>query len=490
MAGECQENGVSLHMYGLSYLSERIAAREITARALVESCIERTRRVNPGLNALVAERFEHALREADALDAEMEAGGARGPLHGIPFVVSESLAVAGSPHSAGLVSRSAIVAEFDATVVARLRAAGAIVLGVSNVAEFGFWVETHSRVYGRANNPFDVRATTGGSNGGGAALVAAGCVPFAIGVDTIGSSRIPAALCGVFAYKASGCEVPITGLYPEPVGRARRFAAIAVTTRNATDLGLVLNHAQGPDGHDRGVVSEATSKRIHPRVDFMYKRVIVTDGLGVPGTHARSDVRKAVARAAEALHAEGGEIERWRPDAFERSAGIWLGMQHEAYGLHHTFREAIAEGQRVSLLLESTRMLFGRSRYTFPSLAMVLTERLTKGSYAAIQRNCAEGRRLRERLNLMLADSGVLVLPSWPRTAPRHKQTLKHPGAFLYTALPNILSLPSVVVPLGLARDGLPLSVQLVAAEGRDDVCLAAAAVIERRLGGYVPPPL
>jgi fatty acid amide hydrolase 2 len=469
-------------------LAAQTRSGAVSARAAVEMSIERIRGLNPSLNALVADRFENALAAADDLDALRASGAELGPLHGVPFVVPESVAVRGLPHSAGLLSRGGILADFDATVVDRLRDAGAIALGVSNVAEFAFWVETHSRLYGRANNPWNVERTTGGANGGDAALVAAGCVPFAVSFDTNGSTRIPAAHCGVFGYRSSGHETPLTGLYPLPVGKARRYAGAGIMARSAADLPVIAHVLRGRDGVDRGVVPGLPDLADPAGVRFDLRRLIVCADLGVPGLAPRPDVRRALGRAAEALQAEGAEIERWRPDALARTPGIWLALQHEAYGLHHTFAEALGEGRSISLALESVRMAAGRSRHTWPAVAMVALERATKGSYARIQRFCAEGRRLRDRLNAMLADGGVMLLPTYPRVAPAHRATGLRPLDFLYAGLVSVMGLPACSVPAGLSRDGLPIGVQVVAAQGHDEVVFAAAAALERRLGGWVEP--
>lgn len=469
-------------------LARRIARRELSAVDLVEASVGRIRSLNPGLNALVGDRFEAARAEAIAADRAVIEGQTCGPLHGVPCVVSEALAVRGCPHSAGMVRRRSIVAEFDSTVVARLRAAGAIVLGVTNTAEFGLWSETNNRVYGRTSNPWSRAHTAGGSNGGDAALVSAAAACFAVGVDTVGSSRIPAAFCGVFAYKCTGLEIPITGVYPVPVGRARRFAAVSVTARHAHDLDLVDRVMRGPDGLDRAVIADAEAPGDPGSVDFAFRRVVVTPHMGSRLARPGRETRRALQAAADALQSVGGELETWQPASLDRAGQIWLALQHEAQGLHHNFTTAIGEGQGVSLLLEALRVGVGRSPHTFAPLALVATERLTKGSFARIQLLSAEGRRLRDRLNRVLQDGGVLVLPAFSGPAERHGKMWRHVESVLYTALFNVMQMPAVVVPAGVSRTGLPLAVQVVAGEGQGEVALAAARVLEWKLGGWQEP--
>lgn len=486
------------HLDSAHDIASRIARRELRAVDAVERAIERIEQVNPALNALVADRYERARAEARALDEELAADGAaliteeevlaKYPLCGVPFVARESLAVEGLPQTAGLVARTGSVASEDATVIRRLRDAGAILLGVTNPAELGFWLESDNLVYGRTVNPHAPLRTAGGDGGGDAALVAAGCVPFAVGTDVTGGNRVPAAFCGVYGLKPSAGLAPTTGLFPTIAGRMRWYTSMGALAHDPADLGLLLPIVAGPDGEDPTV--EPYLLRNPADVDFTWRRVLVCADPGFPGLRPSAEVRRGVERAASLLAGYGAEIESWRPEQFPRAAEIWLAMVHEAFGLYHSFEQVLGEGQRVSLVWERLRAAVGLSRYTRATLAMVLWERATKNVYVRIQRQSAEGRRLRERLNLLLADGGVLVLPVWPTTAPRPGRTRRHTTAIGYTGIFNVLGLPALSVPLGTGRGGLPLAVQVVAAQGRDDVCIAAAQHLAQRSGGTPVPKL
>lgn len=271
-----------------------------------------------------------------------------------------------------------------------------------------------------------------------------------------------------------------------PFGRARRYACVGPIAAHASDLPLLVSVIAGDDGIDHSaspmpLLDEA-------QVDFTWKRVIVCEDPAMRGMSPTREVEKAVLRAASALDDAGGEVEHWRPEPFRRAADLWLALTHESYGLTSSFTDVVGEGDRFSALGELVRAGVGRSRHTAPTMMMSLIERATKGSYARIQRLCAEGRRLRARLQAMLADGGVLLLPAFPRVAPRHGSTLRRPLEFTYAALFNVLELPATVVPMGFARDGLPLSVQIIAAHGRDDVCFAAARIIAAAGGGRLAP--
>jgi len=170
----------------VSTLAKRIRHGELSAVEVVDAHIERIQRINPALNALVADCFDSArqeAREADALVAASASPEALPPLLGVPFTAKEFMKAAGMPHTAGSVHRVGVVADGDAPVITRMRDAGAILLGLTNVPEGGLWMETYNAVYGRTNNPWDLRRTCGGSSGGEGAIVAAGGSPIGVGAD-------------------------------------------------------------------------------------------------------------------------------------------------------------------------------------------------------------------------------------------------------------------------------------------------------------------
>jgi len=470
-----------------SALGRMIADGELSALEVLDAHIARLEAVNPTLNALVFERLDHARDEARRLDASGPEAGAR-LFHGVPFSVAESLAVEGCPHTAGSVARGGLVADRDATAVARMRKAGGIAVGVSNTSELGFWVEASNRVYGRTSNPYDARRTSGGACGGDAALVASGCVPVAVVSDAHGGARIPAAFCGVYAHKPTGGMVPITGQYPVSIGKAKRYTTIASMARRAEDLYPMLQTMYGADGVDRATLP--IELRDPARVDFTWKRVVISDELGGWLPRPQAAVRKALRRAARILAGFGAEVEEWQPAQFRSAGEIWLSMIHESFGLQHAFSDVVGEGRGVSVAMELARMALGRSRHTIPTLGFVGLERVTKGGYVRIQRFCAEGRRLRQRLNTVLGDGGLMLMPAYPTSAPKHRRTYREPMHMLYAAIHNVLEVPATTVPMSIGRDGLPVAIQVVAAHGRDDVCLAAAMALEAATGGWKPPTI
>jgi fatty acid amide hydrolase 2 len=191
-------------------LARRIRAGELTSHEAVQVHIDAVEGCNDNINAVVAKRYDAARAEAEQADARLQSQGPDElpPLHGVPCTIKEAFALQGMPNTSGLVARRDVVADHDATAVARLRAAGAIPLGVTNVSELCMWMESNNRVYGRTLNPYDHGRIAGGSSGGEGAIVGAGASPIGLGADVGGSIRLPAFFCGAFGHKPSGGHGP------------------------------------------------------------------------------------------------------------------------------------------------------------------------------------------------------------------------------------------------------------------------------------------
>jgi len=220
----------SLLFRSATELARMIRDREVSSRDVVEAHIRRIEEVNPSLNAVVATRFDDAreeARRADVLISRASAPGDVSPLCGVPCTVKEAFALEGMPNTGGLLSRKGKVARQDATTVSRLRSAGAIPLGVTNVSELGMWVESNNLVYGRTASAHGRRRTSGGSSGGEGAIVSAGGSPFGLASDIGGSIRVPAFFNGVFGHKPTGGLVPNSGQFPLADGRPPRGGPLA-----------------------------------------------------------------------------------------------------------------------------------------------------------------------------------------------------------------------------------------------------------------------
>ncbi len=465
-------------------LARRIRNREISSLDAVDAHVEQIRRVNPVLNAVVCDRFVHARAEARRADEILAAGALDEPplFFGVPCTVKESFALEGMPQTAGLVARRSYRATSDATVVERMRSAGAIPLGVTNISELCMWMESDNRVYGRTSNPYDPRRIVGGSSGGEAAIIAAGGSPFGVGSDVGGSIRMPAFFCGVFGHKPSGGLVPNTGQFPVARGSALRMLTTGPICRRAEDLMPLLRLMAGPDGHD----SECRPAEIGDpdRVDLAGLRVlsVPTNGRIEPS----ADLSEAQRRAADALAGLGALVKQARFEALGNSFMIWganLALREK-----RSYRELLGQGKPINRLEHLLRLLVGRTPHTLPSLGLAILEDVTRVAPGAVRRALVQGERLREEITAALGADGVMLYPSYPRPAPRHNQPLAQPFFWVYTAIFNALEFPVTQVPLGLNAGGLPLGVQVAARHGNDHLTIAVARALERELGGWVPP--
>ncbi|WP_437737930.1 amidase [Sorangium sp. So ce1335] len=470
-------------------LAALIRARAVTSAEVVETHIRHIERVNPTLNAVVADRFDAARAEARAADALLDRGEAAGapPFLGVPCSIKESFAVAGMPNSAGLVARAGVRAAEDAVTVARLRAAGFIPLGVTNVSELCMWMETNNRLYGRTNNPYDPARTAGGSSGGEAAVVGAGGAPIGLGSDIGGSIRMPAFFNGVFGHKPTGGLVPTSGQFPLPGERGLRFMTTGPIARRAEDLMPVLRILAGPDARDP---SCAPLRLGDPaEVDLAGLTVLSVEHDGIRPVSA--DLQAAQRKAAEALAAKGAKVREARIDLLARALDIWTAMLGAAGGPGGvTFRRMLGDGRPVSLTRELARWSIRRSPHTLPALGLTLLEDLGTRLPLRIARAVELGKALRAELVSRIGERGVMLYPTYPRPAPRHYAPLLPPFQWTYTAVLNVMEMPATQVPLGLNAEGLPLGVQVASIHGNDHVTIAVAQHLERSFGGWVPPTL
>jgi fatty acid amide hydrolase 2 len=463
-------------------LARLIRDREATSVAVVEAHITRTVEVNPRINALVADRFAGARDEAERADDDVRQKRALGPLHGVPCTIKESFALTGMPNTGGLFARVGHIASSDAPTVARLRAAGAIPLGVTNLSELCMWMESSNCVYGRTSSAFDATRTAGGSSGGEGAIVGAGGAPFGLAADVGGSIRMPAYFNGVFGHKPSSGLVPNTGQFPTSTGGALRFLSTGPIARRAEDLLPLLRILAGPDGVDPAC--EARTLGDPDEVDV--RDLVVLDVPDNGRLSVSRDVRRAQERCAALLARRGAKVRVERIDALRHSAEIWGAMLGSAEEV--TFRELMANGAPFSPGLELLRWTVGRSHHTLPALALALIEGVTKLRPADTARFVAMGRALRRELDGLLDERAVLLFPTYPTVAPKHGAALLFPVKWMYAAIFNVMELPVTAVPLGLDAHGVPLGVQVVGAHGCDHVTIAVAKAIERETGGWVPP--
>jgi fatty acid amide hydrolase 2 len=470
-------------------LAGAIRAGEVTARTVVEAHIDRLQASAETVNAVAADRFEAALGEADAADRLRAGPGdpeTLPPLLGVPFTVKESIAVAGMPNAAGVLARAEYRAGADAPTVARLRAAGAIPVAVTNTSELTLWIESDNRLYGRTANPYDRSRTAGGSSGGEGAAVGSGGVPFGLASDIAGSIRVPALFCGVFGHKPSAGLVPNTGMWPPTTGESGRMLAQGPLVRRAEDLMPVLRVIAGPDGEDP--LTEARDLGDPANVKLSGLTVtIVEDASRRPISRELRDARE---RAAGALLAAGATI---------RSVALrsWRGAVMPYLAMLQAGSESVAGGTTIALLREHGEpapswrsLLRGGATHTLPTRIALAGELLPAANGVGAREQLLDQARTIVAELLEAIGDGVLLHPAHPRVAPRHGTTVGRPWLLTPAAMFNLAGVPVTEVPLGLDRHGLPLGVQVAAAPKRDDISIAVALELERVFGGWRPPSL
>ena len=447
----------------------RLEARELSAVELATHYLARLEAENPRLNAVAAVRPDAVLAAAAKADEARAAGGS-GALLGLPVTIKDTIAVAGLPCASGSLARRAHIATEDATAVARLRAAGAVVLAKTAVPEYAWSYETESLVGGRTLSPFDPERTAGGSSGGEGALLGADASPIGIGTDGGGSIRVPSHYCGVVGIRPSTRLVPETGCWPSTRDTGMLdMSCIGPLGRTVDDVALVLGLIAGGDGIDPfvGAATIGDHRSVDPaalRVGF-YTR----DGVWPPTVETEA----AVSRAAHALADRGAHVEQVEPPPLEEAADLFFRMM-AADGGARARADLAPAGDR-----HTEQMLFVLDLVRGYALS-------AEGFFALLGRWSA----FRSRLQRFVGRYDIVISPVAPGPAPLHGCV---PGVDTPIAsyLPwanvqaySIGGLPVAVVPVGIER-GLPLGVQIAASSFRDHVALAAAAVIEESTGGY-----
>ncbi|MEL6344244.1 MAG: amidase [Myxococcota bacterium] len=468
-------------------LAAQIRRGQLSSSEVVDAHIARIQAVNPTINAVVAERFSAARAEAAAADQTLRQHGpdAVGPLHGVPCTIKENFRLIGMPNSSGVVARRGVIAGADAPAVARLRAAGAIPLGVTNTSEVCMWMESYNRLYGRTRNPYNPEHIVGGSSGGEGAIVGAGGTPFGLGSDIGGSIRMPAFFNGVFGHKGSSGLVPNTGQHPiADTAMASGFLSTGPLCRRAEDLYPILQILAGPDGQDPAMRDLPLDDP--EAVDLAGVTVLV---VREDGRHPVDPaMQQAQQRAAAALAARGARIEARRFDRLAQSAEIWMANMGEANDAD--FRSQLFEGRPAAKLRrEWPRWLLRRGSHTLPALLLATIERLMPWIPLDPKDMVLLGEALRAEVQAALGPRTLMLYPPYPVPAPRHREPLMRPFAWSYCGIVNMLRLPATQVPLGLDEErGLPLGVQVIGADGQDHLTIAAALALEEDLGGWVWP--
>jgi len=459
-------------------MTEKIRQKELSPVDLVEAHIGRIERVNPKLNAFVMVDDEGARRQAAEAEKALKRNRALGPLYGVPISIKSSIEVVGMPYEAGTRLREGIVGQQDAPLVQRLRAAGAIILGVTNTPELLMAWETDNLLYGRTNNPWDLSHTAGGSSGGEAAAIAACLSAGGVGSDGGGSIRVPAHFCGICGLKPTPGRIPATGHYPQSVGPFALLGVVGPLARTVADLKLLFAAMQGPDDGDPSAAP--VPLRWPNRKELLKTRIAYFEDDGC--TPVTAETREAVRNSAKALRQAGFQVEPLRPEGIDHAREIWWKFFGVAGGMLLGPKLRGHEAELSAILREFLSWVTVEAPHTGETLLE-----------AWMQRDL-----LRMQVFRQMRECPILLCPVASIPAFRHGEraweiegrTVKYLEAWRYCEWFNLLGMPAAVVPVGRSEGGLPIGVQVVGLPWQEELVLSVADCLECECGGWKMPEI
>src|ERR1700690_1326007 len=457
-------------------MAEHIRKKKLSPVELVDAHLARIEKLNPKLNAFVQVDADAARREARTAEGAVLRGERLGPLHGVPVSIKSSIEVAGWRCEAGTKLREGFLASHDAPLVARLRQAGAIILGVTNAPELLMAWETDNLLYGRTNNPWDLTRTPGGSSGGEAAAIAAGMSAGGVGSDGGGSIRGPAPFSGICGLKPTPGRIPATGHFPVSVGPFALLGVVGPMARNMNDLRILFEVMQGPDDGDP---SAAPVPVRWPGKDEL-KRVRVGYFEDDGRTPVTPETRTAVRTAAEALRRAGFQVEPFRPEGLEHARKLWWKLFGIAGGM---VLGPMTKGRQADLSPILKEFLSGVAAQP-PHTGQSLLETWIESDVVRMQVFA----QMREYPVLLCPVASIPAFRHGERSWQVEGKTVKYFDAWSYTEWFNLLGTPAAAVPVAKSSEGLPIGVQIVAGPWQEELVISVAAALEDKLGPYGHP--
>ena len=470
-----------INIQSFTQTEEDIVNRKTSSGEVLKTVLDSISKNNKVLNAIVTLDAGSAARQAEELDEMLENGIIKGPLHGIPVTIKDNIEVAGMRATAGHKPFFGNISEQDATVVGRLRSAGAIIAGKTNMPELAMDFQTNSPVFGRANNPWDINRTPGGSTGGGAAAVASGMSFLEIGNDLLGSIRIPAHFCGIYGFVPSTNSIPRTGFIPKTALGATfgQILRMGILARSVKDLITAFMIIKGPDGKDMSILPVDFGKNPVKNMDNL-KIAWVDDAEGIM---VSKGTRKVLTAFIDNINTKGHTVEKVDSSmlGFKQAKKIFAGLFYPVIGL------------KMPHIVRVIARVIGKNKY--------LNLNLKKYLEAEIQRV-----DLIEKLDSFLTDKDVLICPVTLTPAYLHQAQSRYIGSMpvykqgimvddkvmeygdantAFTILFSVTGNPVVVIPVGKSENGLPIGVQIVGKRWSDHDLLTIA----EKLTEYADPP-
>ena len=456
-------------------LAQLVRARQISPVELVDAHLRRIEECNPKINAFACVDAGRAREEARRAEARIMAGRTEETLLGVPVTIKSSMDVQGLRCEAGSRLRDGYVAAQDATLVTRLKRAGAIVIGNTSTPELLIAYHTENDLHGRTGNPWNPERTAGGSSGGEAAAISCGMSSGGIGSDGGGSIRVPAHFCGICGLKPTPGRIPASGHYPPCGGPFSLIGVVGPMARTVEDLRLLFEATCGYDPGDP--VSSPVPLSVGDGVAGKKLRIgfYADDGYSAPAP----EIQNAVLSAAQYLAGSGFEVQHFRPDGLDRARELWFTLFVEAIAM---VLRPMVDG-REDEITENTReflaLAAGQPALTGERLLNTLLERDS----------------LRLRLLAQMEEFPVLLAPVCSTPAFRHedggwgaKYAADYVRTMSYSQHYNLLGNPAAVVPIHQSAEGLPVGVQIIGRHYREHEVLYVAGVLEKQFGWQAPP--
>lgn len=471
---ELNPSSVSILDMDATAIASRIKNGEITSYQAVTAYMEHIKKINPVINVVVEDRFQAALDEASEKDNQKDIAD-QGPLFGVPISVKEAFNVANMKTTGGLINRKHLTVREDADIVAKLKAAGAIIIGKTNTPALCFCQETDNKLYGRTNNPWDITRTAGGSSGGEGALLGAGGAAAGIGSDIGGSIRFPSHFNGVVGFKPGKYQVSANGHFPEKNHQLQdRMSGMGPMGKSVRDMELIY-----------GIIAENTPE------DFPISDVkidILSNEVDVPLSAQTQNALDGI----ELFLKESFTVSRSAPPYFEESAQLWQEIM-SINGAKKVERLAFNK-DRTNLYAAYAKEKLTNNTRTHPYLSWALIgAKMFKPSPVRVR----QINGVIQEGDVTLSDylkNRLLIFPVY------HTGALKHGGVYdeifsirktfldymPFTAYANVWGLPSLTVPVGTDENGMPIGMQIMGMNGNEDAIFRLGKVLEEGLKGYV----
>ncbi len=465
----------SLHFATVAEISAEIRGKKVSPVEVVDAYLRRIEKLQPKLNAFVHIDAEGARREARLAETALARGAAMGPLFGVPLTVKSCIDVAGWTCPAGSRLRKNYVAASDATLVARLRGAGAILLGNTNTPEFLMHYEANNLVSGATSNPWNVAYSSGGSSGGEAAAIASGCSAGGVGSDGGGSIRVPAHFCGIAGLKPTPGRIPSTGHFPPGGGAFPWLGVVGPMGRTVADVRALFEVIAGPDADD--AIAAPIERRKFSQRELGGLRVGLLESAALGAV--TNETKEAVHRAAGLLTEHQFKVQPMQLDGLEQALELWWFF----FGpmVAHLY-SGVIEGHEAEL-----SPMF---REYFSVAHLKVGPTLDKFLEACVQRD-----QVRASIIKQMKDVSILLSPVCSAAAFRHGGGNWQPGTgyretMRHSQWLNLAGFPGAVVPMGVfGAEKLPIGVQIIGRPYGDELVLAVAEALEEARGKWEPPP-